>query len=139
AGGGSSSGTIQVPTFMEGFQRALMHTAVVEEPTNYQGFLAKYLTHTVNWNSATGSHPLNSDTFTDPTTQWNNAIGRFCLYNTLVTDLDPVDDRGTFLTGAVAQVDATGVLRDIDVSGLSAASRSEAEAAIGDAYAGIPT
>jgi hypothetical protein len=141
SGGGGSSGTVQIPAFMESFHRALMGTQGNDNPSN----VSRGMIYMLNQHISNDRNPFALNytdptfAYTDPTAQLNNAIGRFCLFNTLVVGLDPVTEHGTHLTGAIAQIDASGVLRDIDVSGLSAASRGEAGSAISGAFAAIPS
>ena len=124
SGGGGASGTISLPAHVEGIHEEWFGytTSAKAMPVD--------LTDIMNLSLGPGGNPYVEFGYTDPTSIFDRADGRYQDYNTLVEDIDEESDWGRYVAAAVAKADQDGVLGQVDVGPLVTATLSSAGSAI---------
>lgn len=122
-GGGSSTGAVEHPSYMEDRHDAWLGT----------GSVTKTVSSLIN--DGLGTNPLESLEYTDPSSDIGEIESEYDSWNTEVDGLDEESDWESMVSAAVAQVDTAGVLNDINISSIITSTLTGAGAAVEDAVA----
>lgn len=125
-GGGGSSGGVDFPTHMKDSHKDWLGYTVGGVGRAVDTDLIEVM------NSGLASNPTDGLSYTDPATAITEIETEWSSFDTAVTALDEETDIGGIITAAVADVDAAGVLNDVDIATAVSDARTGAGTTIAD-------